>query len=316
MAGQIWTTDSLGGYMYSNQLSKTLRTALQPSMKFRQFATVKDAAQAGKGKGQTFTWNIYQDVATAGGTLTETNVMSETNFTITQGTLTVTEYGNAVPFSRKVSELGQHDVETVVRKALRNDAKKVLDSAAHTQFNSSALRVVPTGGTSTTSLTLTTNGTATLTNNIAMGKQHVKLIVDLMKERDIPTYQNDDYYAVAWPSTLRQLKDDIESLKAYTTEGYGMIMNGEIGRFEGVRFIEQTNVAKSSWTNGKSDWAFFFGDDAVAEGVVVPEEVRAKIPTDYGRSNGIAWYYLGGFGVVHGTADQANEVIVKWDSAA
>ena len=28
-------------------------------------------------------------------------------------------------------------------------------------------------------------------------------------------------------------------------------------------------------------------------------EVRAKIPGDYGRSRGIAWYYLGGFGLVH-----------------
>ena len=65
MAGQLWSTSSLGGYMYSNQLSKKLRTALQPSCKFRQFATVKDAG--GKGKGETFTWNIYSDVATQGG---------------------------------------------------------------------------------------------------------------------------------------------------------------------------------------------------------------------------------------------------------
>jgi len=103
MAGQIWTTDSLGGFMYSNQLSDTLRVALQPQTKFRQFADVKDAAQAGKKKGETFTWNIYSDVATAGGTLVETNTMAETQFTITQGTLTVNEYGNSVPFSGKVT---------------------------------------------------------------------------------------------------------------------------------------------------------------------------------------------------------------------
>ena len=46
------------------------------------------------------------------------------------------------------------------------------------------------------------------------------------------------------------------------------------------------------------------------------KEVRAKLPSDYGRSNGIAWYYLGGFGIVHGkTVDPTNEVIVKWASA-
>jgi N4-gp56 family major capsid protein len=300
--------------MYSNQLSDTLRCALQPMSKFRQFADVKDAAQAGKKKGETFTWNVYSDVANQGGTVTETNTLGETNFTITQGTLTVTEYGQAVPFSGKVTELAQHDVQEVVSKALKNDALKAFDSAAYDQFNATKLRVVPTSGTSTTAVDLTTDGTATETNNIALGKEHVKLIVDVMKERNIPAYSNGDYYCIAWPSTLRTLKNDLESIKQNVDEGFDMIMNGELGRYEGTRFVEQTQIDKASWTNSKSDWAFFFGDDAVAEGIVVPEEVRAKIPTDYGRSNGIAWYYLGGFGIVRTQA--ADATIVKWDSAA
>jgi len=52
----------------------------------------------------------------------------------------------------------------------------------------------------------------------------------------------------------------------------------------------------------------------VAEAIAVPEEMRGKIPTDYGRSKGIAWYYLGGFGIVHTSA--INTRIVKWDSQA
>ena len=55
-----------------------------------------------------------------------------------------------------------------------------------------------------------------------------------------------------------------------------------------------------------------YGADTVAEGVVVPEEMRGKIPSDYGRSRGVAWYYLGGFGIVHTQAAQSR--IVKWDS--
>ena len=58
-----------------------------------QFADVKDASQQGKGKGQTFTWDVVSNVATAGGTLVETNTMPETQFTITQATLTINEYG-------------------------------------------------------------------------------------------------------------------------------------------------------------------------------------------------------------------------------
>lgn len=33
--GQIWTTNTLGGYMYSDQLSDYLRMQLQPLVKFR-----------------------------------------------------------------------------------------------------------------------------------------------------------------------------------------------------------------------------------------------------------------------------------------
>lgn len=314
MAGQIWVTNSLGGYMSSKNLSKQLRTALQPLVKFRQFADIKDAAMQGKGKGDTFHWNVYSDVATGGTVLVETTVMPETNFTITQGTMTVTEYGNSVPYSGKLDDLSEQPVKEIINKVLKNDAKKAFDTAAHAQFNLTPLRVVPTAGNSATAVTLTTNGTATLTNNIALGKNHVKAIVDLMKERNITPYQADDYFSIAHPSTFRTLKNELESVHQYVSEGFQMVMNGEIGRYEGVRFVEQTNVPKAGFTTGLSNWAYFFGDDTVAEAIAVPEEMRGKIPTDFGRSKGIAWYYLGGFGLVH--PEVAGARIVKWDSAA
>jgi len=61
-----------------------------------QFCDVKDASQQGLHKGDTFHWNIYSDIATQGATLTETTTMPESNFTITQGTLTIDEFGNSV----------------------------------------------------------------------------------------------------------------------------------------------------------------------------------------------------------------------------
>jgi hypothetical protein len=165
-----------------------------------------------------------------------------------------------------------------------------------------------------------------------MNNAHVKAISDLMKENNIPPYADDDYYAIAWPTTLRAFKNSLEAIHQYVETGFQLIANGEIGRYEGIRFIEQTAIAHGGavnassytfrnavpWTNGQSDWAFFFGEDTVAEAMLIPEEIRGKIPTDYGRSRGIAWYYLGGFGLVHGatTADASNARIVKWNSAS
>jgi N4-gp56 family major capsid protein len=314
MAGQLWVTNTLGGYMYSDNLSKVLRMSVQPLVKFRQFADVKDAAIQGKHKGQEFHWNVYSDVAAQGTTLVETTTMPETNFTISQGTMTITEYGNSVPYTGKLDDLSEHPVKEIIAKVLKNDAKKAFDIAAEAQFNKALLRVVPTGGTSTSAVTLTTNGTATATNNVALGKNHVKAIVDLMKERNIPPYMSDDYMSIAHPTTYRTLKNDLESVHQYVDTGFQMILNGEIGRYESVRFVEQTNIAKAAFVGGVSNWAYFFGQDTVAEGIVVPEEMRGKIPADFGRSRGVAWYYVGGFGIVHTLA--AQQRIVKWDSAA
>ena len=313
MAGQLWVTNNLGGYMYSDNLSKVLRMAVQPLVKFRQFADVKDAAIQGKNKGQEFHWNVYSDISSQGTTLVETTVMPESNFTITQGTMTITEYGNSVPYTGKLDDLSEHPVKEVINKVLKNDAKKAFDIGAHAQFNATPLRVYPTGGTSTTGVTLTTNGTAGGTNTgVALSKEHAKAIVDIMKERNIPPYEGDDYFALAHPTTWRKLKNDLEAVHQYVDKGFQMILNGEIGRYEGVRYIEQTNIAKAGWGGSNTNWAFFFGNDTVAEGVVVPEEMRGKIPTDYGRSRGVAWYYMGGFGLVHSAHAQAR--VVKWDS--
>lgn len=314
MTGQVWATNSLGGFMYSQELSDVLRTAVQPLCKFRQFCDAHDWTNKGLHTGQIFTWDVYSDVATAGTTLTETATVPETNFTISQGTGTVYEFGNSVPYTGILDNLSKHPVQEIIQKALKNDCIKVLDTQAYNQFNNTLLRAVPSGGTHASAITLTTNGTATQTNNIAMGKRHIRAIVDAMKERNIPTYSGDEYMCIARPSTYSSLKNDLEAVYQYRDEGFQMIYRGEIGKFDGVRFIEQTNVAASGFAQALSGWAFFFGEDTVAEAIVIPEEIRGKIPSDFGRSKGVAWYALLGFAQTQTAAAQTR--IIKWDSAS
>ena len=321
MAGQVWSVNTSGGYMYALNLSRQLRMAVQPIVKFRQFCDVKDAAHQGLHRGDTFHWNVFSDVGTQGSTLTETNTVPETSFTIAQGTMTITEAGNSVPWTGKLDDLSEQPVAEVIRKVLKTDAKKAFDNLASAEFNKAALRVAPTGGTSATEVTLTTNSVCTITNTLALSNNHVKSIVDVMKERNIPlTLAMIIMHCMAY-NFPRISKMILKSIKQYVDQGFRMIMNGEIGRYDGVRFVEQTFKAKGSigtaataWAQGKSDWVVFFGEDTVAEAVAVPEEIRGKIPGDYGRDRGIAWYYLGGFGIVHTQAAQSR--IVIWDSAA
>jgi len=284
----------------------------KPKVTELQFCDVKDATQQGLSKGDTFHWNVYQDVATQGGTLVETDTMPETQFTITQGTLSITEYGQSVPYTGKLDSLSEHPVKEIINKVLKNDAKKAFDIAAHAQFNNTPLRAYPTSGTATDAVSIATTSTVGGTSSVALNTGHVKAIVDAMKERNIPPYKADDYYAIAWPTTLRTFKNSLESIQKYTPEGFSMIMNGEVGRYENTRFVEQMNIDKAD--TAYTDWCFFFGEDTVAEAIAVPEEMRGKIPGDYGRSKGVAWFYLGGFGLVHTAHAQAR--VVKWESAA
>ncbi len=327
MAGQLWAVNALGGFMYTDELTNVMRTALQPIVRFRNFCDAKDATDKGLGKGELFSWNVYSDVATGGDSLDEQKAMPETNYTITQGSLTITEYGNSVPYSGKLDNLSKQPVSEIIHKVLKNDAKKTLDGGAFNQFNLTDVTVTPPSGTSTTAVTFE-EGDATITNNVALGKGHIGAIVDGMKERNIPPYMADDYYAISHPTTYRQLRSDLEPVHQYVETGFGFIMNGEIGRYEGVRFTEQTHIAKGgavdsttftfrvadAWNNAKSSWMFVLGEDTVAEALAIPEEIRGKIPTDYGRSRGVAWYYLGGFGLIHTSGAQTR--VVKWESAA
>lgn len=261
--------------------------------------------------------------------LTETNTIPQGQHTVLQGTLTMNERGFSVPYSEVLESLSQFTVRQPIMKVLKYDASVDLDALAWEQFNKTPLRAAATA--TADNITLTTNSTATLTASAAMSTANLKSIVDTMKGRNIPRFANDDYYAIARPLGLRGLKNQLETLHQYTESGLDMIMNGEIGRYENVRFVEQTTIPQGGaadsttfdpfsdtadpWnvSSGVGDWVFIFGEDTVCEAIHTPEEIRAKIPDDYGRSKGVAWYALLGYGITHTNVTQAR--IVKFDSA-
>lgn len=268
-------------------------------------------------------------VTRASRSLNETATIPQAQHTVLQGTLTMNERGLSIPYTEKLESLSMVTVRQPIMKVLKYDASVDLDCLAHQQFNSTPLRVVSTNSADT-AFTLTTNSTATATNTTLLSKINVRAIVDGMKGRNIPYYNESDYYSIARPEAFRLLRNDLESVHQYTETGLTKIMNGELGRYNDCRFVEQTTVPEGGaadsttfdpftytgdpWNStGHGDWVFFFGSDTVCEAVHTPEEIRAKIPDDYGRSKGIAWYALLGYGITHTNAEQAR--IVKYDSA-
>ena len=185
MAGQLFATNSLGGFLHAENLSKELRIGVQATSKFRQFCDIKDAFGKVQKTGDVFHWDTMPMLTRANRVLTETTTIPQGQATYLQGTLTMSERGFSVPYTEKLESLATLAVRAPLMKVLKYDAGVDIDCVVHAEFNKTPLRVV-SSNSADTAFTLTTNSTATATNTTPVSKINVRAIVDGMKGRNIP----------------------------------------------------------------------------------------------------------------------------------
>jgi N4-gp56 family major capsid protein len=304
MSGQSWGVAADGGYMANPELSNELRIAAQPMMRFMQF--IRQQPDYGKGKGEQLDYEKITDVETAANVdgLSEYNPMPETKFAVRKASLTAREYGNSVPWTGKLEILARWDPSVPVLRTLRNDMAKTMDRITSRHFKASGVCYTPTGTTGTPTYTWTAG------NTDAVGKPTVAatrnaLVSDVQNIRDrmaddyrIPPYDGEHYICLASTYFLRGIKNDPYFINAALYGDPDRLFFGEVGMIEGVRFIEvnhRASLAPFPIGSPVCGEAVFFGEDPVVQGVAMAPEIRAKIPTDFGRSKGLAWYFLGGW---------------------
>ena len=345
----LWSNHS--GVLTNNQLSKTFRRVAQPLFKFRQFCDTKFAF--GKGSGESITWLQVANLGNYGGKLTETNTFFETTQPLYRCTSTVNEYGLSIPWTFKSEALSEFDVEEIMRSGLVDDMAKVLEGLAEREFSDTPLKVT---ATTTASLNVCT-GTATASNTGGINSLHVRKCILELKKRNIPgfTKLGGGYVGILSAGATDCLRGEITdgSTGGMASTGFlgsetgsKIFINGEIGSLHGVRLVEdtfgtmfaydpttRTATSKKSLTTSRTlktltqatYWqtgaecleSYFFGSPTVAQVISVPEEIRRKIPTDYGRSKGIAWYAILDFKLMWDyaaciTNSLANESIVHF----
>lgn len=305
-AGMWFATGTSGGDLSMATLSAKIRYAAQPIMKIQQFCEVKEAF--GKHQHDELIYDKISNILTGGTVLTEASTMPVSQYSILKGTLSINEFGVSIPFSGKVEALSKLSVNDTIVQTLKNDMAKALDQAAYDQFIASdvtyTIRGTASGVWGTTGVLVADN-----TAKEDLNAYHVREIITWMKQHDYPTYDGQDYVCIASPAAVKGLFADSGWQDAYKYTKPENMWAGEIGRYFGCRFVEETHLLSNilggtSGTNGSYGAALFFGKDAVAYGIATPPELRIKEITDYGRSKGVAWYGILGF---HKTWDYTSD---------
>lgn len=317
MANFTWEFDAPSGVYKSHEMSAKLRHAAISNTKFMQFVTPEPGFGRKAGEAITIT-RVSNLTVPSNPRLTEGRRISEDELTLTTVAITVSEFGRAVPYTNLAAELGKFDKSSMIQRVLRDQMALSMDNTVAEAFTgtSAKYKAIPTG---VSAITFDTDGTASTQALANLNVYHVEQIRDTMfSTLKIPPVVQDDYIAIVSTKAKRGLVTDPAWERWHTYTDPQAKFNGEIGRLEGIRFVESNNTDALSGSLGSGSVlgeAVFFGADAVAMVSAVDPELRAAIPGDFGRQRAIAWYGVLEFGVVWDTANAGEAKIVHVTSS-
>ena len=302
MAQFTWSFDAPTGTYKNHAISRRLYVASVQKCIFMDY--VRPVEGFGRKMGDTVTLTRVRAITEpTSAVLTEAQRIPEDSFALSTTSLTVEEYGRALPYTSLADDLGFFDLENPIQMKLRDQMQLSLDSAAATAFQAGQIKYAITGAAANN---IATNGTFGAASSDNMNVWHAEQIRDyLFDTLYAPPYEGDDYIGIFRTLGLRGIKLDPawETWHKYTDPEAKY--NGEVGRIEGIRFVEtnHANALAKVGTNSVLGEGVVFGQDAVALAEVLTPELRASIPGDFGRSKSVAWYGILKFGLVWTTGN-------------
>jgi N4-gp56 family major capsid protein len=300
-----WTWDSPTGTYKQFNLSRRLYTAATADTVFVDYARAIEGFGLRSGESATFT-RVAALPEPIDPSLPERELMPEDTFTLSTNQIPVKEIGRAVPYTSLADDLSKYDLENPIQQALRDQMQLSLDTAAATAFKTTPIKYTPTGTVGTPTSVVSTTGTpgaAATRNFIAYDAGEIR---DYMYDTLLaPGWTNDEYVGIFRSLALRGIKNDANWEVWHQYADPDAKFNSEVGKFEGIRFIE-SNHARALGKVGPGailGEGIVFGKEAIGLAEAMTPELRAKIPDDYGRKKGVAWYGIVGFGAIWGTAN-------------
>jgi len=289
-------TSSLTG-LVKTAYSKAVEFSFQPKLYFAQFAQMKrwDIDSKDPMPGNAVSFTIFNNLTVATGALSETGDPTAEGMGKTQRTVTLYEYGKLVTTSRKLRTLSFANIDLAVGRVVGDNMGKSVDLIARAAFDAHT-------GSSYISYASGTNATAVLaTSTLSAAK--VRYAKNRLSRNDVMKPDGRYYIAIIHPDVAHDLRAETGAGAWRQPKEYAEpedIYNGEIGVFEGFRFIETTNAkVASNGASGSVDLysTYFFGYQAVGYAEGIPPQMGMSGPFDaLQRLMHIYWYALIGFG--------------------
>ena len=298
MAGET-TTSSLSVDQIA--FDRIANFALRSELLFDQAADVMPTAQSMPGSAVTFT--IFSDLSAATSTLNEVTDVTPTALSDSQVTVTLAEYGNAVVTTAKLRGTSFLDVDAAAANIIGYNAGDSIDQV---------VRDVLAGGTNVAYGGTATSRTSVKTTDL-LKATNVRREVAKLRAANVATF-NGTYTGYMHPDVSYDFRGNEDVSGWRTPQNYvspAGIMNGEIGQFESVRFIETprakvfTDASNGTSSTGTIDvyCTFIMGRQALAKAHSItdgngamPKIVRGNVTDLLMRLQPLGWYWLGGYG--------------------
>lgn len=206
--------------------SADLEMTAAPMMVFDQFAEEKRDFRADKG--QTVWWTIYRQLAPSIKALSETTDVDGNQIQDFQVSFSIQEYGYSIGTTEKLNLISYHGpIENIIRTLLAPQMAHSVDIMARNAFWAGAPTRYAGGAANRAALTSSDVATIDIVKQAAFR---------LATNRIAPSGGN--YICVAHPAVIYDLREDSLWENAGVYSDPSRLVNGEVGRIYGVRFVE------------------------------------------------------------------------------
>lgn len=196
--------------------------------------------------------------------LTEGYTPNPSKFTITSFQAEIEQYGDWVMFTDVATRTAIHRLMKEVRQPQAYQSAKTKDILIRDELvaGAQAAYASKSNGTEVESLSAL-DGTCKLT------VEEIRKMANRFKANDIEPAIDGDYVAIVHPDVMTDLRRDPEWKEWNKAENADKFENGEVGRVEGVRFVETSIAAITKEEPGEDEevslgvyHCLFFGADA------------------------------------------------------